>query len=609
MRMSNHEPATIRARVAALREKMRENGVDAYLVLTDDFHASEYVDRYFKCRKWLSGFRGSAGTLVITADEAGLWTDGRYFLAAAQQLEGTGIELRKMGEPGVPTIPEYLKNTLRDGQCLGYDGRTVTDAYARTLKSALSGKEIRYAETLDLVGELWTDRPPFPAHPIWELDAAYAGQSRADKLAFLRGKMAELGADWHLIASLDDVAWLFNLRGGDVAYSPVFYSYTLLSADHAILYAAPEAVSDELRARLEADGVTLRPYLQVYEDLKALPAGQSLLLSRARTNVALIGAVAEGVKLLDKPNPSTLAKATKNPVEMENERRAHIQDGVAVTRLLRWLREREKDGSIARGEVTELDVSEQLLGYRKARPDFVDQSFSPIVASGEHGAIVHYEATEESNIPVRRNSFLMVDTGGHYLQGSTDITRTFAIGELSEERKRHYTAVLRGHLDVAAACFKQGCSGVNLDILARMPLWELGLDYNHGTGHGVGYLLNVHEGPQGLRLRDLNGGAPFEEGMLTSDEPGLYFAGKYGIRIENLMLCVKGEKTEYGQFMGFETVTMVPYERRAVLPEMLTERELQQLNDYHAKVFRLLSPWLDEDERSWLAEETAPIIK
>ena len=609
MRMSNHEPATIRARVAALREKMRENGVDAYLVLTDDFHASEYVDRYFKCRKWLSGFRGSAGTLVITADEAGLWTDGRYFLAAAQQLEGTGIELRKMGEPGVPTIPDYLKNTLRDGQCLGYDGRTVTDAYARTLKSALSGKEIRYAETLDLVGELWTDRPPFPAHPIWELDAAYAGQSRADKLAFLRGKMAELGADWHLLASLDDVAWLFNLRGGDVAYSPVFYSYTLLGPDHAILYAAPEAVSDELRARLEADGVTLRPYLQVYEDLKALPAGQSLLLSRARTNVALIGAVAEGVKLLDKPNPSTLAKATKNPVEMENERRAHIQDGVAVTRLLRWLREREKDGAIERGEVTELDVSEQLLGYRKARPDFVDQSFSPIVASGEHGAIVHYEATEESNIPVRRNSFLLVDTGGHYLQGSTDITRTFAIGELSEEQKRHYTAVLRGHLDVAAACFKQGCSGVNLDILARMPLWELGLDYNHGTGHGVGYLLNVHEGPQGLRLRDLNSGAPFEEGMLTSDEPGLYFAGKYGIRIENLMLCVKGEKTEYGQFMGFETVTMVPYERRAILPEMLTERELQQLNAYHAKVFRLLSPWLDEDERAWLAEETAPIIK
>ena len=605
MRMSNHEPATIRARVAALREKMRENGVDAYLVLTDDFHASEYVDRYFKCRKWLSGFRGSAGTLVITADEAGLWTDGRYFLAAAQQLEGTGIELRKMGEPGVPTIPDYLKNTLRDGQCLGYDGRTVTDAYARTLKSALSGKEIRYAETLDLVGELWTDRPPFPAHPIWELDAAYAGQSRADKLAFLRGKMAELGANWHLLASLDDVAWLFNLRGGDVAYSPVFYSYTLLSADHAILYAAPEAVSDELRARLEADGVTLRPYLQVYEDLKALPAGQSLLLSRARTNVALIGAVAEGVKLLDKPNPSTLAKATKNPVEMENERRAHIQDGVAVTRLLRWLREREKDGSIARGEVTELDVSEQLLGYRKARPDFVDQSFSPIVASGEHGAIVHYEATEESNIPVRRNSFLLVDTGGHYLQGSTDITRTFAIGELSEEQKRHYTAVLRGHLDVAAACFKQGCSGVNLDILARGPLWDMDIDYQCGTGHGVGHVLSVHEGPQYIgwgfgRRRS----APLEPGMVTSNEPGVYLPHELGIRTENQLLVVKGTKNFYGQFLGFETLTWVPIDLDAVDPDLLTPEEKAQLNSYHAMVYEKISPFLDKKEKAWLKQAT-----
>ncbi len=607
--MSDFENPVIRARLAALRESMLRHGVDAYLVLTDDFHASEYVDRYFKCRKWLSGFRGSAGTLVVTADEAGLWTDGRYFLAAAEQLRGTGVELRRMGEPGVPTIPEYLKQTLKDGQCLGYDGRTVTDAYARTLRTALFGREIRYAETLDLVGELWTDRPPFPAHPIWELEERFAGRSRADKLRFLREKMAALGADWHLLSSLDDIAWLFNLRGGDVAYSPVFYSYTLLSEDHAILYAAPEAFGAELRARLEADGVTIRPYLQIYEDLKALPGGKKLLLSRARTNVALIGAVPPGVELIDKPNPSTLAKAEKNPVEMENERLAHVQDGVAVTKMIHWLREEEKSGAIARGELTELDVSEKLLGFRRERPGFVDQSFSPIVAAGEHGAIVHYEATEESNAPVRPDSFLLVDTGGHYLQGSTDITRTVAIGALSEEQKRHYTAVLRGHLDVAAACFRHGCTGVNLDVLARMPLWELGLDYNHGTGHGVGYLLNVHEGPQGLRLRDQNSGAPFEEGMLTSDEPGLYLAGQYGIRIENLMLCVRTRQTEHGQFMGFEPVTMVPYERRAILPDMLTERELAQLNEYHAKVYERLSPWLDEDERAWLAEEAAAIGK
>lgn len=607
--MSDYENTVIRGRIAALREKMREEGVNAYLVLTDDFHASEYVDKFFKCRKWLSGFRGSAGTLVVTPSEAGLWTDGRYFLAAEEQLRGTGIALMKMGEPGVPGIPEFLNDKLCDGQRLGFDGRTVTGAYEARLKAAFGKKKIRIRETLDLVGELWNDRPAFPAHPIWELESCYAGQERADKLRALREKMAEYGADYHLLSSLDDVAWLFNLRGGDVAFSPVFMAYALIDRNSAVLYAAPEAVSEALCVKLRADGVTLRPYLQVYEDLKTLPAGKSLLLSRARVNVALIGAVPEGVTLIDKPNPSTLAKACKNPVEMENERQAHIQDGVAVTKLLYWLRRKEAEGAFARGEVTELDVSDVLLGFRRERPGFVDQSFSPIVAAGEHGAIVHYEATADSNIPVPNDNFLLVDTGGHYLQGSTDITRTFAIGALSEEQKLHYTAVLRGHLDLGAACFKQGCTGVNLDVLARTPLWELGLDYNHGTGHGVGYLLNVHEGPQGVRLKDQNGGAPFEEGMLTSNEPGLYLAGRYGIRIENLMLCVKGAQTEYGQFMGFETVTMVPYERRAIRPELLTARELEQLNAYHAEVFEKLGPYLSEEERVWLAEETAPIVR
>lgn len=541
--MSEYINSGIRERIAALRQKMKENGVDAYLVLTDDFHASEYVDGYFKCRAWLSGFRGSAGSLVITAEEAGLWTDGRYFLAAEQQLRGTGIELRKMGEPGVPTIPEYLAETLQDGQCLGYDGRTVSVGYARRLKTALRGRTVSIREQLDLVGEIWKDRPSFPAHPIWELDAAYAGETRADKLCRLRESMKEAGADWHLIASLDDVAWLMNLRGDDVAFSPVFMSYALIGPSHVILYAAPEAIPADIHARLQADGVTVRPYLQVYEDLGQLPSGSKLLLSSAKTNVALLASVAEDVSIIDRPNPSTLFKAVKNPVEMENERLAHVQDGVAVTRIIAWIRAREQDGSFERGEITELDVSRQLLSFRQERPDFVEQSFSPIIASGEHGAIVHYEATEESNIPVRFNSFLLMDTGGHYLQGTTDITRTVAVGELSVEQKRHYTAVLRGHLNLADAVFKAGCSGVNLDVIARRPLWELGLDYNHGTGHGVGYLLNVHEGPQGVRLKDLNGGTPFEEGMLTSDEPGLYLAGRYGIRIENLMLCVGDRKS------------------------------------------------------------------
>ncbi|MCR5663401.1 MAG: aminopeptidase P family protein [Oscillospiraceae bacterium] len=607
--MNNPDKVTVRERVAALRDLMRREGVDAYLILTDDYHASEYVDDFFKCRAWVSGFRGSAGTLIVTAEEAGLWTDGRYFLAAEEQLRDTGIELRKMGEPGVPTINDYLTAALKEGRCLGYDGRTVSGAYAARLKKTLEGRRIRFAETLDLVGELWTDRPPFPAHPVWELEERYAGKSRADKLGELREAMRGSGADRHLLASLDDVAWLYNLRGGDVAFSPVFMAYTLVGPDGAVLYAAPEAFSDELKARLRADGVEIRPYLQVYEDLKTLPEGEKLLLNRARTNVALLCAVPERVTVIDGPNPSTLAKAVKNPVEMDNVREAHVQDGVALVKTMRWLHRQEESGAIARGEITELDVCEKLLRFRSERPGFVDLSFSPIVAAGEHGAIVHYEPTEESNVPLRRDSFLLMDTGGHYLQGSTDVTRTVAVGTLSEEQKTHFTAVLRGHLDVAAAVFKHGCTGVNLDLLAREPLWELGLDYNHGTGHGVGYLLNVHEGPQGLRLKDLNGGAVFEEGMLTSDEPGLYLEGRYGVRTENLMLCVEKEKTAYGRFMGFEMVTMAPYDRRAIRADMLTERELAQLNAYHAKVYEKLAPWLDADERAWLREETAPIAR
>ena len=607
--MAKQELNSVPQRLDALRARMREEGVDAYLVMTDDFHASEYVDDYFKCRGWVSGFHGSAGTLVVTAEEAGLWTDGRYFLAAAEQLKGSGIALQKMGEPDVPAIPDYLKQTLPEGGCLGYDGRTVSDAYARNLKKVLGDKAVRFVETLDLIGELWEDRPAFPAHPIWELDEGYAGKSRADKLKELRAAMAESGADFHLLASLDDLAWLYNLRGSDVAYSPVFMAYSLISATEAVLYAAPEAISQELLSRLNADGVSLRPYLQVYEDLKTLPADSKLLLSRAKTNVALIVAAGERVRLIDKVNPTTLAKAVKNPVEMQNVRLAHVQDGVAVTKLIYWVREQERAGTLARGEVTELDVSDTLLGFRKERTHFLDQSFSPIVAAGEHGAIVHYGADEESNIPVKMDSFLLVDTGGQYYEGTTDITRTIAVGNLSEEQKRHYTAVLRGHLDLAAATYKQGCTGVNLDVLARMPLWELGLDYNHGTGHGVGYLLNVHEGPQGFRLKDVGNGAALQEGMLTSNEPGLYLAGDYGIRIENLMLCVKGKQTDYGQFMGFEMVTMAPYERRAILPEMLTEREIEQLNAYHATVYERLSPYMSEQEKLWLREETAPIVK
>lgn len=596
-------------RVAALRELMKEQGVDAYLIVTDDFHASEYVGDYFKCRGYISGFDGSAGSLVITAAEAGLWTDGRYFLQAERQLEGTGITLRRMGEEGVPTIPAYLRDTLQEGQCLGYDGRTIGTGYAEKLKRELADKGIRFLETKDLVDELWSDRPAFPAEPVWLLEDTYTGCSRGEKLEKVREQMKACGAQYHLLASLDDIAYLYNLRGNDVLYNPVAMSYSLIGEEDAVLYIAAEAVNQEIAAQLAKDGVLLKPYLQVYEDVKNLPRGSKLMLDKGTVNVALCSAVPEGVEILEKGNPTKLMKALKTPVEQENERLAHIQDGVAVTKLIYWLKKNQHSEEFKSGKVTELYVAKKLESLRAERPGYLNQSFDPIIGAGPHGAIVHYEPTEETDIPVVDNSFLLMDTGGQYMQGTTDITRTIVIGTASAQMKEHYTAVLRGHLNLGGAVFKYGCTGMNLDVLARSPLWELGLDYNHGTGHGVGYLLNVHEGPQSIRLKDISGtaGTPLEEGMITSNEPGLYLEGQYGIRTENLTLCRKGKKTDFGQFMYFETLTMVPYDREAILPERMTARELKLLNDYHQKVYDNISPYLTEEEKLWLHDQTRPI--
>ena len=585
-------------RLEALRRLMRARGIDAYLVLTDDYHASEYVGDYFKSRAYLSGFTGSAGTLVVTAAEAGLWTDGRYFLQAAEQLQGSGIALRKMGED--VTIPAYLSSVLSSGQCLGYDGRTVRAGYAAQLRNALQQQDIRFDETADLVSELWTDRPPFPAAPVWELPTVYTGKSRSEKLAELRRAMADAGADCHLLAALDDIAWLFNLRGGDVPYNPVFMAYALLTPQETVLYAAPAAFSADLTAALGKYGITLRPYGQIYTDLAALPHGSRVLLDEDAVNVALCRALPQGVATVALTNPTTLYKAQKTPAEQENMRLAHIYDGVALTKLLCWLHTQPLS-------VTELAIADKLESLRAACPDYLGQSFAPIIAAGAHGAIIHYEPTEASNTPLVNNSFLLMDTGAQYWQGTTDVTRTVAIGTLSDEQKTHYTAVLRGHLALAAAHFKHGCTGVNLDCLARAPLWELGLDYNHGTGHGVGYLLNVHEGPQGIRLRDQNGGAVLEEGMILSDEPGVYFENRYGIRLENLLLCRKAEKTDHGQFMAFDTLTMVPFDRRAIDPAQMSQQELTLLNRYHAAVYQAISPHLTAEERIWLYEATQPL--
>lgn len=594
----------IKGRVEKLRREMREHSIDAYLIVSDDFHSSEYVCDYFKCRQYISGFTGSAGTLLVTLKEAKLWTDGRYFLQAAEQLEGTDISLMKSGEEGVSTIQEYLEDILQDGDCLGYDGRTLTVAYADLIKESLSKKKIIYKEDVDLVGNIWEHRPELPKTDLWLISEEYVGKSRREKLEELRTIMRQQGADMLLLSSLDDIAWLYNFRAGDIEYNPVALCYTMVYEDKAILYRKPETVNEDIVHQLQQDGILIAPYFQVYEDVRKLK-NTTILLDESTVNVALRNAIPKDVSIVSGKNPTTLAKAKKNIIEMKNERYAHILDGVAVTKLIYWLKQKY----LSSENITELDVCEKLEQLRKQGDGYLQQSFAPIIATGAHGAIVHYEPTEESNIPLEKDNFVLMDTGGQYLYGTTDITRTIAYGQLTREQKIHYTAVLKGHLNLAGARFKYGCTGVNLDYLARRPLWELGLDYNHGTGHGVGYLMNVHEGPNAIRTREADGtgGTVFEEGMITSNEPGLYLEGKYGIRIENLMLCVKDQKTEYGQFMKFDTLTLVPYEREAILPEMMSDEELRALNHYHKMVYERLSPYLDNEEKQWLLEQTTPL--
>lgn len=592
------------ARVNALRELMKQRNIAAYIILTDDFHASEYIDEHFKCREYVSGFTGSAGTLVITEKEACLWTDGRYFIQASMQIEGSGIKLMKAGVEGVPEIPKYLAKELKPGDTLGYDGRTVNYAYAKALKAVLKDKEVIFAEDLDLVGEIWEDRPSMPNRPVWELSESFAGESRKNKLARLRAAMKEQGASAHLLTSLDDVAWLYNLRGDDIEYCPMPLAYTIVEIEKAVLYIGKTALKDELVDRLAADGVCVKEYFEIYEDLKEYDRDSTFLIDTNTTNVALM-ALLEPYRVVFSNNPTTKFKAVKNATEMANERIAHIMDGVAVTKLIYRLKTDMYGGG---AEVTERYVADRLLELRKQNENFIEESFSPIIATGEHGAIVHYEAVPDTDCAIVRDNFLLMDTGGHYYQGTTDVTRTVSIGNVTDEMKCRYTAVLRGNLRLAAARFPRGVGGTNLDILARGPLWEMGLDYGHGTGHGVGYLLNVHEGPQNIRIRNRNGDVAFEEGMITSDEPGLYIEGEYGIRLENLLLCISDYKSQFGDFLKFETLTMVPFDRDSIMSQCMTKEELKLLNEYHKKVYDNISPYLNEDEREWLYNETKEML-
>lgn len=591
---------TIKERLNELRSLMKQKHVDAYLVPTDDFHGSEYVGDYFKCRQFITGFTGSAGTAVITDTMAGLWTDGRYFIQAGNQLEGSGVELFKMGEPGVPTIHEFLKENLCQDMCLGFDGRTVSAAEARELKELLSEKNIRFSMEEDLIGQIWTDRPALSCEPAMELETRWTGESRAEKCRRIRLKMEEKHADFFILTSLDDIAWLLNLRGNDIHCCPVVLSYLVMTRKEIFLFAGEAAFSAELIDSLKKDSVFLKPYHEIYDYVKNLSAGKTVLLSMDHANSRLVNSIPDEVSILDEENLTLLPKAVKNPVEVENERTAHIKDGVAVTRFIYWLKK-----NAGQPGITELSAADYLFGLRKEQENFLGNSFDPIISYGGHAAMCHYSPSPETDVPLEAKGLVLCDTGAHFLEGTTDITRTFALGEITEKERKYFTLVLKGHLNLSDVKFRYGCCGQNLDYLAREPLWRLGEDYNHGTGHGVGYLLNVHEGPNSFRWKSAS--AVLEEGMITSNEPGYYVENEFGIRHENLIVCKKAEKTAFGQFMCFENLTMVPFDLDALDPALLTDHEKQLLNAYHAEVYRKISPYLNQEESQWLKEATRAI--
>lgn len=595
----------IRERLQALRNEMESRGIDLYVVPTADFHESEYVGDHFKARKFITGFTGSAGTAVITRTEAGLWTDGRYFVQAEAQLKDTTVTLYRMGEEGVPKADEFIEEKLPEGGTLGFDGRVINGAWGKKLAGIAEKKHGLLHMDEDLIDLIWTDRPALSKEPLFLLEEKYSGKSTADKLKELREAMEKEGAGYHILTSLYDIAWLLNVRGGDIEHVPVVLSYLAVTGTECIWFLQEEVVDEKTAVYLTENQITTRPYDAIYDYVAAIPEEAHVLMDQKTVNYRIAGSLKEGVTVVDRSNPTELMKAVKNPVEVDNTRIAHVKDGVAFTKFMYWLKT-----NIGKLPMTEISASDYLEERRREQEHFLDLSFSTISAYGPNAAMMHYSATPESDAELKPEGFLLVDSGGHYLEGTTDITRTMALGPVTDQMRAHFTAVCRSNLNLASARFLYGCTGYNLDILARGPLWDLGIDYRCGTGHGVGYILNVHESPNGFRWKivpERSDSAPLEAGMITTDEPGVYLEGEYGIRTENELVCHRGEKNEYGQFMYFENITYAPIDLDAIDPEQMSGRERQMLNEYHAKVYETLSPYLTEEENEWLRRYTRAV--
>ena len=594
---------SIPEKLTNLRAKMAENGIDAYIVPTADFHQSEYVGEYFKARKYITGFSGSAGTAVITKDEARLWTDGRYFIQAAKQLEGTTVELMKMGEPGVPELTAYLEDILKEGDTLGFDGRVVSVGEGQEYAdiAAKKGAKVEYHE--DLIDLIWEDRPELSKAPAFSLGIEYAGESAADKLKRTREEMEKAGANAHVLTTLDDICWTLNIRGDDIEFFPLLLSYAIIKMDCMELYVDESKLDDDIKASLAELNVNLHPYNDIYEDIRTLDENTVVMVDPSKLNYALYNNIPENVKRVEERNPAILMKAMKNPVEIENIRKAQIKDSVAHVRFMKWLKE-----NVGKMKITEMSATEKLDELRAEMCNFIRPSFEPIASYGEHGAIVHYTSSPETDVELKEGSFFLTDTGAGFWEGSTDVTRTYALGEVTQQMKDDFTLVAISNLQLGSAKFLEGCTGMVLDILSRKPFWDRNMNFNHGTGHGVGYLLNIHEGPAGFRWRYRKGETEvLREGMVITDEPGIYIEGSHGIRLENELLCCKGEKNEYGQFMYFDAITLIPMDLDAINPDIMTAEDKKLLNDYHKKVYDTISPYLNDEEKEWLAKYTRAI--
>lgn len=595
----------IKQRIENIRDLMKEKNIYAYIVPSSDYHQSEYVGDYFKSREFMSGFTGSSGTLIISMDEAGLWTDGRYFIQAENELKDSGIKLFKMGEEGVPTIEEYLLEKLPKNSTLGFDGRVMSVKEGQSLANKLAFKGINIEYKYDLVNDIWEDRCSLPTEKAFLLGVEYSGEGFSDKLSRIRAVMKEKKATTHILASLDDIAWLFNIRGRDVKSNPVVLSYAVITIDSVYLFIDKNKIGKDIRAELSKENVQIKGYEEVYEFIKNIDENEVVLIDTSKVNYAIYNNIPSNVQKIEERNPSILFKSIKNEIELKNIRNSHIKDGVAFTKFMYWLK-----NNIGKIEITEISATQKLEAFRREQDKFIEPSFSTIAAYKDHAAMMHYSATEESNYKLEPRDLFLVDSGGQYFDGTTDITRTIALGPIPENVRKDFTNVVRGMIRLSKAKFLYECRGYNLDILARGPLWEEGIDYKCGTGHGIGFVLNVHEGPNGFRWKvreDIDDSCILEEGMVTTNEPGVYVENSHGIRIENEIVVRKAEKNEYGQFMDFEVITFAPIDLDAIDESLILKDEKVYLNNYHKQVYDKISPYLNEEEKQWLKTYTREI--